>query len=258
MICFLDIKGLNYMCGIIGYIGKNNAKNQIIDGLKSLRNRGEDSTGLALLHNDTFEIYKELGKIENLESKLSISYISNIGIGHTRLATNGKVTLNNAHPHISNSKRFIIVHNGVIKNANELKNKYLSNYNFYSETDTEVIVNLIDLFSKSLSVIESIEKTISLLEGTYALLILDQEDINKIYVIKNKTPMLIGKSNDEIIISSEVKALIGKSDEYIELSDGAYGVISGKNIMLFNNETVFEGLNANNINSLLLKSTILF
>ena len=258
MICFLDIKGLNYMCGIIGYIGKNNAKNQIIDGLKSLRNRGEDSTGLALLHNDSFEIYKELGKIENLENKLSIFYESHIGIGHTRLATNGKVTLNNAHPHISNSNRFIIVHNGVIKNANDLKNKYLSNYNFYSETDTEVIVNLIDLFSLNHSVLDAIKKTISLLDGTYALLILDQQDINKIYVVKNKTPMIIGKNENEVIISSEVKALIGYSNEYIELSDKAYGVITKNGITLYDNNSSFNELTKDTIDELLSKDSILY
>lgn len=246
------------MCGIIGYIGKYDAKTRIIQGLKSLRNRGQDSSGIALLHNNKYEVYKELGEVENLENSLDSSLNSNIGIGHTRLATNGKVTLNNAHPHISNSGRFILVHNGIIKNANELKDKYLSNYIFKSETDTEVIVNLIDLFSKDLTVIKTLEKIINLLDGTYALLLLDQFDLNKIYVVKNKTPMIIGKSNYEIIISSDVKALISNSDEYIELSDKSYGVVSKDDITLYNINDKFKKLTNEDINMLLSKKNILY
>lgn len=217
------------MCGIVGYIGNEDAREIIISGLRRLEYRGYDSAGIALYGKDSnsFNIYKDKGRVAHLESITDYSYKSCLGIGHTRWATHGVPNQANSHPHTSSESRFFIVHNGVIDNYKELKSDLLSDNKFYSDTDTEVIAHLIEKYSEQMSVNEAIRKTMSLLEGSYALAIIDTHDESKLYAAKNKSPLLLGIGEKGIIIASDLMALVGYSKEYIPLQDKTFIEISG-------------------------------
>ncbi len=216
------------MCGIVGYIGKEDARKIIISGLTRLEYRGYDSAGIALYgsESDTFNIYKDKGRVAHLESITDFSYKSCLGIGHTRWATHGLPNKDNSHPHKSLESRFFIVHNGVIDNYKELKSELLYENVFYSDTDTEVIAHLIEKFSNEMKVDEAIRKTMSLLEGSYALAIIDTNDSSKLYACKNKSPLLLGIGDKGMIIASDLMALAGHSKEYIPLKDKTFVEIS--------------------------------
>ncbi len=213
------------MCGIVGYIGDFNALKQAIDGLKKLEYRGYDSAGVAYKKNNEIIICKEKGRIFNLEKILKDSE-SNLTIGHTRWATHGKASKINAHPHTSMNNRFIVVHNGIIENHLNLKYEYLMDYTFVSETDTEVISDLIEFFSKTLDIKEAIKKTMSVIEGSYACLIIDRINPNLIYFIKDKSPLLIGRSGKGVSFSSDISGLIGYADSYVSVEDKSFGIAS--------------------------------
>jgi glucosamine--fructose-6-phosphate aminotransferase (isomerizing) len=217
------------MCGIVGYIGKKDARKIIISGLTRLEYRGYDSAGIALYGGEsgTFNIYKDKGRVAHLESITDFSYKSCLGIGHTRWATHGVPNKDNSHPHTSGENRFFIVHNGVIDNYKELKSELLHENEFSSDTDTEVIAHLIEKFSNEMNVDEAIRKTMSLLEGSYALAIIDTNDSSKLYACKNKSPLLLGIGDKGIIIASDLMALAGHSKEYIPLKDKTFVEISG-------------------------------
>lgn len=225
------------MCGIVGFIGhKHDAKDVVLNGLTKLEYRGYDSAGISLFNPKfrSFDIYKDFGRVEKLKELTKDAMISSIGIGHTRWATHGKVTKENAHPHYSKSKRFIIVHNGVIENHEELKTQYLANALFYSETDTEVIAQLIESFSETLSVENAILTTLKLLEGSYALLVIDTESPNTIYAAKNKSPLVLGQSEDGVTIASDLMALVGYSEKYIALADHTFVRCEADNVTMYN------------------------
>ncbi len=223
------------MCGIVGYIGNNNAKTIVMDGLRRLEYRGYDSAGVSLFNPDTngFELIKKKGRIVNLEAALP-GYSTPIAIGHTRWATHGKVSQENAHPHVSASGRFTIVHNGVIDNHMELRKRYLEHVEFKSQTDSEVIVELIDLFSKNLSTDSAIRKTLSALEGSYALLVMDNTDPFTMYGAKHKSPLLLGKGEEGMVIGSDMMALIDVADNYLALDDETLVRMDTKNFTLYN------------------------
>lgn len=218
------------MCGIVGYVGVKDARSIILDGLKTLEYRGYDSSGIALLDKNEFKIYKDKGRIAHLCEITDYSFPTNLGIGHTRWATHGMVNYDNSHPHISNNKRFILVHNGVVENYRKLKIDYLSDYSFYSETDSEVIVNLIEFYSKKMCTDSAIRKAMSKLEGSYALLILDKENPDTIYCVKNKTPLLIGVSKDGITIASDIIAFPKDVDKYFSFEDQRFAIIKKDSI----------------------------
>ncbi len=220
------------MCGIVGFFGNKNAKEVILSGLYKLEYRGYDSAGMALLNNNQVEVFKTKGRVKELENITTLNK-SNFGIGHTRWATHGEPNYVNSHPHFSESKRFIIVHNGVIENSVELKIETLNHYKFESQTDTEVIANLIEHFSKKMSVEKAIRKTMATVEGSYALIIIDTEDLSKMYIAKNKTPLLIGKGKDGITIASDLMALVGYATHYISLEDQTFGIITNNDFELF-------------------------
>ncbi len=222
------------MCGIVGYLGQEDAREIVLKGLKRLEYRGYDSAGLSLYNNEAnvFNIYKDKGRVANLESITDFEYETHLGIGHTRWATHGVPNQVNSHPHASNGERFYIVHNGVIENYNELKSSYLKDHTFISDTDTEVIAHLIEKFNETMSVSESIRKTMSLLEGSYALAVVDTKNKNKLYAAKHKSPLLIGLSDKGIIIASDLMALVGYSDSYIPLPDKSFVRISGNQYKL--------------------------
>jgi glucosamine--fructose-6-phosphate aminotransferase (isomerizing) len=212
------------MCGIVGYIGELQANDVILKGLHKLEYRGYDSCGISLFNNDTndFVLYKDKGRVKHLQNDFEYNFDNHLGIGHTRWATHGAPNHINSHPHTSVSGRFVIVHNGVIDNYKELITKYLIGYNFESETDTEVIANLIESFAARYDVDIAIRKTLALLEGSYALLIVDTRNPNIIYAGKNKSPLVLGKREDGICLASDLMALIGISTEYYLIEDKTF------------------------------------
>lgn len=208
------------MCGIVGCVGNLNALDFLVDGLKSLEYRGYDSCGVAFYKKDKVEVIKTVGRVKNLENILPAGESCHIGIGHTRWATHGEVSEVNSHPHQSFSKRFTIVHNGVIENFLELKERFFKDKKLTSQTDTEIIVQLIELFSKEgLETKEAFLKTLSKLKGSYALCLLDLLDKDTIYVAKNKSPLLIGLGEGVNYIASDALAMIKYTNKFLEIND---------------------------------------
>ncbi|EUJ46062.1 glutamine--fructose-6-phosphate transaminase (isomerizing) [Paenilisteria rocourtiae] len=208
------------MCGIVGFIGKKNAKEVLLEGLEKLEYRGYDSAGIALKSPTSVLISKEKGRIADLRSEVPAEAFGEMGIGHTRWATHGKPSHANAHPHQSKSGRYTIVHNGVIENYSLLTDKYLSDANFASDTDTEVIVLLIELFAnEGMTTKEAFTKTLSLLHGSYAICLIDNKDNETLYAAKNKSPLLIGKGKDFNVIASDAMAVIRETDQFVEIMD---------------------------------------
>ncbi|PTG12315.1 glutamine--fructose-6-phosphate transaminase (isomerizing) [Staphylococcus chromogenes] len=208
------------MCGIVGYIGTQNAKEILLRGLEKLEYRGYDSAGIATRDEQGVTVTKAQGRIAELRKEAEKAGDGSTGIGHTRWATHGVPSYENSHPHQSSSERFTLVHNGVIENYEELKQEYIPHVELKSETDTEVIVQLVEHFSEEgLSTEEAFTKVISLLHGSYALGLLDCEDESTIYVAKNKSPLLVGIGDDFNVIASDALAMIQVTSEYKELKD---------------------------------------
>jgi glucosamine--fructose-6-phosphate aminotransferase (isomerizing) len=231
------------MCGIFGLVLLENNDNLyqiIINGLIQLENRGYDSAGLCVINNNMFEVYKyastnEINAIEKLNN-IQFNNLAdvNIGFGHNRWATHGGKIDENAHPHLSNSGKFSIVHNGIIENYKELKKILISKgFTFKSQTDTEVIVNLIELnYNKCNNVYESIKLTIENLKGTYGLIIQSVFEPNILYCVRNGSPLLVGQSEDKIIVTSEQSGFCGMISNYITLHNDDICIISRENVPL--------------------------
>ena len=230
------------MCGIVGYIGKQKAVPILINGLKSLEYRGYDSAGIALLSNEKIDVIKDKGRVSNLESDSLINTLqSTIGIGHTRWATHGIPSKINSHPHLNNKQTIAVVHNGIIENYNELKAKLLkNNYKLLSETDSEVIPNLIDLNNNG-NILEAISKTLKELKGSYALGIISTELPNKIIIAKKNNPIVIGKGQNEFFIASDIPAIAKHTQDFYFLDDEQIAVISEDSIS-------FYDINLNKVN----------
>lgn len=226
------------MCGIFGLVllEKDNLYNLIINGLIQLQNRGYDSAGLCSINENKFEVYKyastnEVNAIEKLTHTQFKTLDNYIGFGHNRWATHGGKTDINAHPHLSNSGNFAIVHNGIIENYRELKEYLLTEgFNFKSQTDTEIIVNLIELnYKKYNSVYDSIKNTIDSLTGTYGLIIQSIFEPNILYCVRNGSPLLVGQTEDKIIVTSEQSGFCGFVSNYITLHNDDICIISREN-----------------------------
>lgn len=223
------------MCGIVGYVGNNkNCVRVLIDGLKNLEYRGYDSAGIACVVNDDIILQKESGKLENLERKIDFDIKSNLGIGHTRWATHGKPEQRNAHPF--KTGKFTIVHNGIIENYHILKSELIEKgYQFNSDTDTEVVSALLDdLYKENNNILECIEQLKVLLEGSYALGIICADEKEKLYTVKNKSPLIIGINEGENYIASDVPAILGLTKKHIVLEDGDYACLSSNDIKIYN------------------------
>ncbi len=225
------------MCGIFGILTNQsniNVNETIINGLIQLQNRGYDSSGMCILKNGNFEIHKyaSTNKISSIDKLLSLNLPHeesiNIGIGHNRWATHGAKNDINAHPHISNDGNFVLVHNGIIENYLELKSFLLKNgFTFYSQTDTEIIVNLISyyycLFNDTF---KAIAETIQKLEGTYGLIIINKNDSNNLYAVRNGSPLLVGYNDETVIITSEQSGFCNMINTYITLNNDDICVIN--------------------------------
>lgn len=229
------------MCGIFGIVLNNKNENiydLVINGLIQLQNRGYDSAGICIVKNNKFEVNKfastntvnALDKLQNISLNREKDENVYIGIGHNRWATHGIKNDINAHPHLSNDGNFVIVHNGIIENYNELRKKLIQNgYVFYSQTDTEVIVNLLQYnYNKLLTkdIFEAITLTINELRGTYGLLVKSLYEQNKLYCVRNGSPLLIGQNDEEVIITSEQSGFCNKINNYITLHNDDICIIT--------------------------------
>ncbi|WP_010099556.1 glutamine--fructose-6-phosphate transaminase (isomerizing) [Ornithinibacillus scapharcae] len=208
------------MCGIVGYIGQQDSKEVLLNGLAKLEYRGYDSAGIALLNEDGINLFKVKGRIATLRESVDAGVHATMGIGHTRWATHGEPSEENAHPHQSTSGRFTLVHNGVIENYQDIKKEYLQDVVFRSETDTEVVVQLIEkLFEKNQDTLVSFRQAMEMLEGSYAIALIDNEDSDTLYVSKNKSPLLVGLGEGFNVVASDAMATLKETDQYLEIHD---------------------------------------
>ena len=223
------------MCGIVGYIGTKDAKDILLHGLEKLEYRGYDSAGIYVI-NDAHDghLFKEKGRIAALRDKVDETVEATAGIGHTRWATHGAPSVRNAHPHQSPSERFTLVHNGVIENYQEVKDAYLSDIEQKSDTDTEIIVQLIAWFveTEGLETIDAFKKAIVALEGSYALALVDNENPDVIYAAKNKSPLLLGKGDGFNVICSDAMAMIKETDQFVELMDKEVATVTRESLII--------------------------
>lgn len=226
------------MCGIIGYIGTKKAKPILINGLLRLEYRGYDSAGIATIENNGIKIMKEKGRIANLEAMDGINTLEGtIGIGHTRWATHGKPSATNSHPHYDNDNIFAVVHNGIIENYHELR-KFLeeNNYTFFSDTDTEVIPNLINFYyKKEKDFLTAVKVACDDLKGSFALEILCKFYPDNMIVVRQDSPLVIGKGLDENYISSDIPAILSFTKDFYFLNDREFAVLSRNNIVFYDN-----------------------
>lgn len=222
------------MCGIVGYVGYKDVKEILLNGLEKLEYRGYDSAGIAVMNGSRVEIFKDKGRIVDLRKIVDENVKSNIGIGHTRWATHGVPNKINSHPHQSSSSRFTLVHNGVIENDDELREKYLKDVKFKSDTDTETIVQLIQKFVDDGEKVDlAIRHTMSKIEGSYALAILDEENPDIIYAAKNKSPLLAGIGDGFNMVGSDAMAMINSTHDFYELDDKEFLIITKDKIDVY-------------------------
>ena len=210
------------MCGIVGVVGNNNAADILIQGLEKLEYRGYDSAGIYVTDvPDKGSLVKSIGRIADLRAKISSDVKGKTGIGHTRWATHGQATEDNAHPHTSETGRFVLVHNGVIENYLQIKEEYLQGHKFKGQTDTEIAVHLIGKFvdEDGLSVLEALKKSLHIIQGSYAFALVDSQAPDTIYVAKNKSPLLIGVGEGYNMVCSDAMAMIRETSQFMEIHD---------------------------------------
>jgi glutamine---fructose-6-phosphate transaminase (isomerizing) len=223
------------MCGIVGYIGQQDVKEILLRGLEKLEYRGYDSAGIAVLNDEGIHLFKEKGRIADLRNVVDPNVSATLGIGHTRWATHGAPSRINAHPHQSASGRFTLVHNGVIENYALLQQEYLQDVALKSDTDTEIIVQLVEKFvNDGLSVEEAFRKTLTLLKGSYAIAMIDAENQEVIYVAKNKSPLLVGLGNGFNVVSSDAMAMLQVTKQFVELMDKEMVIVTRESITIKN------------------------
>ena len=235
------------MCGIVGYIGSKKATPILIDGLLSLEYRGYDSAGIATIENDVIKVMKDKGRVKNLYDLDGINdLVGTVGIAHTRWATHGKPSKENSHPHLDNSGKFAVVHNGIIENYSELRDFLTSKgYKFLSQTDTEVIPNLIHYYYTNgpVSVLDNeedkflgaVKSAVFDLKGSYAIEAISPTYPNQIIVVRKDSPLVIGKGNGENYIASDIPAILKYTKDFYLLDDNEFAVVCKDSIKFFDN-----------------------
>ena len=222
------------MCGIVGYIGKRNAVDVMLQGLSKLEYRGYDSSGIAIVQGSEVLVNKAEGKLINLQNKIDgMGLTSNIGIGHTRWATHGRPSDYNAHPHTSQNGKFAVVHNGIVENYLRLKETYLADEVFTSETDTEVVAHMLEKFYNG-NFEETVVKVLEVLEGAYALVMICADEPDKIIACRKDSPMVLGVGDGESFIASDVPALLAYTRECMYIEQGELCVLTQDGITIKN------------------------
>ena len=222
------------MCGIIGYIGSKKATPILINGLLRLEYRGYDSAGIATIEKDGLSVMKDKGRVKNLYNLKGIDDLQGtIGIAHTRWATHGKPSKENSHPHLDNSKNFAVVHNGIIENYSDLKEFLEKNgYTFYSQTDTEVIPNLIHYYytkdknNDKDRILRAVQHTCKDLKGSYAIQVISKYMPDNMIVVRKDSPLVIGKGDGECYVSSDIPAILSFTKDFYLLNDNEFAVLS--------------------------------
>ncbi|MEC1445133.1 glutamine--fructose-6-phosphate transaminase (isomerizing) [Bacillus subtilis] len=223
------------MCGIVGYIGQLDAKEILLKGLEKLEYRGYDSAGIAVANEQGIHVFKEKGRIADLREVVDANVEAKAGIGHTRWATHGEPSYLNAHPHQSALGRFTLVHNGVIENYVQLKQEYLQDVELKSDTDTEVVVQVIEQFvNGGLETEEAFRKTLTLLKGSYAIALFDNDNKETIFVAKNKSPLLVGLGDTFNVVASDAMAMLQVTNEYVELMDKEMVIVTDDQVVIKN------------------------
>ena len=232
------------MCGIVGYIGNQKAAPILLAGLTKLEYRGYDSAGIAVMENGKIEVQKDKGRVSNLYKIKEIENLQGtIGIAHTRWATHGVPSKENAHPHLDNSKRFAVVHNGIIENYVELRKELeAEGYIFYSQTDTEVIPNLIQYFydkdekNDELKIVRAVKNTTDKLIGSYAIEVVSNENPDKMVVVRKDSPLVIGKGSNENYIASDIPAILSYTKDFYLLENLEFAMLSRDSIRFFDKD----------------------
>lgn len=219
------------MCGIVGYIGNRNAANILIEGLEKLEYRGYDSAGIAVINENGVEVKKHKGRLSVLKDSLGEKVLEGtIGIGHTRWATHGEPSDVNAHPHLNSNNAIAVVHNGIIENYIPLKEELIEKgYEFKSDTDTEVIPHLIDCYYNG-NIIETVQKVVSMLEGSYALGIIDSNNPDMVIAVRKDSPLVIGIGEGENFIASDIPAILNHTRKVYLLENNDMAVLRADSV----------------------------
>jgi len=230
------------MCGIVGYIGKKNAVPIVIEGLKRLEYRGYDSSGIALMHDAELLVYKQKGKIIELERMLPepSKIAGNVAIAHTRWATHGEPTVLNAHPHVDCTGKIAIVHNGIIENYKALREKLIQlGHSIKTQTDTEILAHMIENFlEKENDLSEAVRSTLKLVEGTYGIAVISQDHPGQIVAARKGSPLILGIGDNEMFVTSDVSAIIIHTNKVIYLQDGEIVTIKPDSFEIYNLDKV--------------------
>ncbi|MGN1297424.1 MAG: glutamine--fructose-6-phosphate transaminase (isomerizing) [Clostridia bacterium] len=232
------------MCGIVGYIGTKKASPILINGLLRLEYRGYDSAGISTIEKEGLSIMKDKGRVKNLYNLSGIDDLNGtIGIAHTRWATHGKPSKENSHPHMDNSNTFSVVHNGIIENYNELRKFLIDNgYTFYSQTDTEIVPNLIHYYyskitkDDDLKLLKAVQNACNDLKGSFALEIICKDYPNNMIVVRKDSPLVIGKGDEENYISSDIPAILSFTRDFYLLEDLEFVVLSRNNAKFYDKD----------------------
>ena len=223
------------MCGIVAAASQTNIISILADGLKHLEYRGYDSSGIAFIQNKNISSYKKEGNVSELTQSLDKKLNANIGIAHTRWATHGKPSKENAHPHISNNN-IAIVHNGIIENYLEIKNKFFQDLSFASETDSEILAHLINFYRKENEIFEAVYLALKEVKGSYAIAVLDKKNPEKLIVARNGSPLLIGLGEKINFIASDAQALIEHTNKFVYLEDGDLATVTAEEVKIYNKD----------------------
>ncbi|MCZ6695878.1 MAG: class II glutamine amidotransferase, partial [Acidobacteria bacterium] len=224
------------MCGIVGYIGHRKVSDVLLDGLRRLEYRGYDSAGIAVINGSDIQVVRSAGKLRNLEENLRLTNLEgSFGVAHTRWATHGRPTEENAHPHRDCSGALVVVHNGIIENYKELKLELAeAGHKFKTETDTEVIAHLIEhaLSANGGSLEEGVRVTVPRLRGSYAFAVVSAGDPRKIVASRNGPPLVVGLGKDEYFVASDVPAILHLTRDMFFLDDGELAVVTDSGVVV--------------------------
>lgn len=222
------------MCGIVGYIGRTNATKIVLEGLEKLEYRGYDSSGIAVVSDGKLSVRKLVGRLSNLSESIEQNPIKGrIGIGHTRWATHGVPADYNSHPHTNETGEIAVVHNGIIENYMQLKKELVNKgYKFTSDTDTEVIAHLIDLYYEE-SLFDAVKKAVKELKGAYALAVVSSRNPNEIIAVRNESPLILGIGKEELFLASDIPAFLMRTRKVVYLENGDIAILNKNGYKIF-------------------------